>query len=191
MPTNEELFLAGDITGLYSNNVGYMHALCNRFLSTGIEYDDLLGLYDVAFTQAYKSFDPSKSVWLTYLTKVMQNRVLKEVEKVNAKKRRAIVTSYNVKAPNALDENATLADLIPSSEDLESEVLLNAEVEALKSAIGKLPKIYRDTISLVLQERTQYQIAAELGVSQAAVNRRIRKSHALLRTIMKGEERLG
>ena len=81
MPTNEELFLVGDIDRLYSENTGLMHHLCRKFGNTGIEYDELFGQCEIAFMKAYKTFKASQAKWATYFSFVANNEILMYLRK--------------------------------------------------------------------------------------------------------------
>lgn len=57
-----------------------------------------------------------------------------------------------------------------------------AEARAVLDAVEALPEIYRETLTLYYYgERSHAEIAATLGIGQAAVNARLGKARALLR----------
>lgn len=83
------------------------------------------------------------------------------------------------KLPAGLEE----ADAVPQPETEEPAT----EPERVRKALLELPDIYRETIALFHFERRSYgEIAAVLGVSEAAVNRRLTRGRAMLRERLKG-----
>lgn len=54
------------------NNLGLVHSCCKRFVSKGIEYDDLFGAGCLGLTKAIKGFDSSRGLqFSTYATPVI------------------------------------------------------------------------------------------------------------------------
>ncbi len=54
------------------NNLGLVHSCCKRFVSKGIEYDDLFGAGCLGLTKAIKGFDASRGLqFSTYATPVI------------------------------------------------------------------------------------------------------------------------
>lgn len=52
-----------DIELEYINNIKLIHFLCNQFISTGIEYDELFSIANLTFVNAFNSYDISKGTF--------------------------------------------------------------------------------------------------------------------------------
>ena len=76
MLSNEELFISGDIDTLYERNKRLMFHIANKFSNLKLEYDDFIGCGDLAFVKAIKIFNPNKSKWATFFSRLMINEIL-------------------------------------------------------------------------------------------------------------------
>ncbi|QEH69745.1 sigma-70 family RNA polymerase sigma factor [Cellulosilyticum sp. WCF-2] len=184
MPTNEELFLAGDIDRLYSENTGLMHHLCRKFGNTGIEYDELFGQCEIAFMKAYKTFKASQAKWATYFSFVANNEILMYLRK---QKKYGSMLSLNAAMSTDIEgKELTLEDILSTSETLEDALIEKDQLERLQEAIELLNERDRELIKARLKNINQRQIAEQMGLSQSFVSRQEKAIQVKLRKFMEG-----
>lgn len=70
-----------DIELEYINNIKLIHFLCNQFISTCIEYDELFSIANLTFVNAFNSYDISKGTFQTFFRKCFKNAVINEIKK--------------------------------------------------------------------------------------------------------------
>lgn len=172
MVSNEELFISGDIENLYKNNKNLMFHIANKFLNLNLEYDDLMECGDLAFVKAIKIFNPNKSKWVTYFSKVMINEILM----VNRKKSREVETiSIETAICEDSDNNVLkIQDLIPATKDTLDEAINLIVTEEILIMASKLSLKKREILRLHLLGRKQKDIGQALNLSQSYVSRLIK-----------------
>ena len=189
MPTNEELFLAGDVDRLYSENTGLMHHLCRKFGNTGIEYDELFGQCEVAFMKAYKTFNDKTAKWATYFSFVANNEILMYLRK---QKKYSSMLSLNATMSTDIEgKELTLEDILSTSETIEDKLVEQDQLEHLRECIDLLEDRDRKLIEFRLAGLTQKDIANEFNLSQSIVSRREKNVFKKLRDYMEGRIPLG
>lgn len=182
MPTNEEIFLAGNIDKLYRDNTRFMHYLCRKFSNTNIEYDELYGLCDIAFMKAYKTFNATTSKWATYFSFVANNEIL-----MHLRKQRKWDKFISINKPVGTDEKGnelTYEDLLYTDDNIEDDLINQDNIEQLKACIDLLPDKHKRLIELRLQDVTQKDLAEKLGLSQGHVSRLEKAIHKKLKTML-------
>lgn len=172
MVSNEELFISGDIENLYKSNKKLMFHIANKFLNLNLEYDDLMGCGDLAFVKAIKIFNPNKSKWVTYFSKVMVNEILM----VNRKKNREVETiSIETAICEDSDNNVlTIRDVIPATKNTLDETINLIATEEILIMASKLSSNKRDVLRLHLLGIKQKDIGKTLNLSQSYVSRLIK-----------------
>lgn len=173
MVSNEELFMNGDIDTLYKRNKRLMFYIANKFLNLKLEYDELIGCGDIAFAKAVKIFDPNKSKWATFFSKVMVNeililnrKILKQVETISLE---TAICEEN-------DQDVLiLQDVIPSISNTMDEAINLIVNEEIFILISKLSPVKREIIRLHLIGTKQKDIGVALNLSQSYVGRLIKK----------------
>lgn len=174
MVSNEELFISGDIENLYKSNKNLMFHIANKFLNLNLEYDDLMECGDLAFVKAIKIFNPNKSKWATYFSKVMVNEILM----VNRKRNREVDTiSIETVICEDSDNNVlTIQDVIPSAKDTFNEVVNLIVTEEILIMLNKLPLRKQEVFRLYLFGKKQKDIGQALNLSQSYVSRLIKNT---------------
>ena len=173
MVSNEELFMNGDIDTLYKRNKRLMFYIANKFLNLKLEYDELIGCGDIAFAKAVKIFNPNKSKWATFFSKVMVNeililnrKILKQVETISLE---TAICEEN-------DQDVLiLQDVIPSISNTMDEAINLIVNEEIFILISKLSPVKREIIRLHLIGTKQKDIGVALNLSQSYVGRLIKK----------------
>lgn len=176
---NEQLFLSGDFDTLYTNNIKLIYSLANKFYNTGIEKEDLVGLMNVAFTKAIKSFDPEKAKWTTYFCRAAQNEVL-----MYLRTERKLAKGISLDTPVGQDDNAAsigdlVADTNANTEESAIETLRTRELYNIINT--KLNERQKEIVTLKLQGKTQSQIANIMGIAQPSVSRNEKSAYAILK----------
>ena len=173
MVSNEELFISGDIETLYKRNKPLIFYIANKFLNLKLEYDEFIECGDLAFAKAIRIFDPDKSKWATFFSKIMINEILM----VN---RRIVKQVETISIETALCEESdqnllTIKDVISSKEDTMNEVIDLIVNEEILILINKLTPIKREIMRLHLIGTKQKDIGVALNLSQSYVGRLIKK----------------
>ena len=180
MVSNEELFISGDIETLYKRNKPLIFYIANKFLNLKLEYDEFIECGDLAFAKAIRIFDPDKSKWATFFSKIMINEILM----VN---RRIVKQVETISIETALCEESdqnllTIKDVISSKEDTMNEVIDLIVNEEILMLINKLTPIKREIIRLYLIGTKQKDIGVALNLSQSYIARLIKKICVELKT---------
>lgn len=173
MVSNEELFISGDIDTLYKRNKRLMFHIGNKFLNLQLEYDDLMECGDLAFVKAIKIFNPNKSKWATFFSKIMINEILMVNRKLN--KQAQIISIETVICDDNEQNTLTLQDIIPASKDTMDEVISSIIMEEILNLSQKLSPNKREVFRLYLLGIKQKDIGERLNLSQSYVGRLIKK----------------
>ncbi len=172
MVSNEEVFISGDIENLYIRNKHLMFHIANKFLNIQLDYDDLIGCGDLAFVKAIKSFDPHKSKWATFFSKIMINEILMVNRKINSNVQ---TMSIETAICEDGDQNVlTIQDIIAAPKDTMDEVINLIVTEEILMIAKKLSPKKREVFRLYLLGTKQKCIGQELNISQSYVARLIK-----------------
>lgn len=173
MVSNEELFISGDIDTLYKRNKRLMFHIGNKFLNLQLKYDDLMECGDLAFVKAIKIFNPNKSKWATFFSKIMINEILMVNRKLN--KQVQIISIETVICDDNEQNTLTLQDIIPASKDTMDEVISSIIIEEILNLSQNLSSNKREVFRLYLLGIKQKDIGERLNLSQSYVARLIKK----------------
>lgn len=173
MVSNEQLFISGDIDTLYERNKRLMFHIANKFSNVKLEYDDFIGCGDLAFVKAIKSFNPNKSKWVTFFSKIMVNEILMINRKLN--KQVEIISIETVIFSDNEQNVLTLQDIIPALKDAMDEAINLMTIEEILELSKKLSHKKREVLGLYLLEMKQKDIGQKLDISQSYVARLIKK----------------
>lgn len=138
--------------------------------------------FEKAFRQI-RSYDPSKSMFSTWLRAIARNTALDTIESETRAQRKWVSIDDNTTAGAAVetigDAEATPLDSIIKDEDSES----------LQSCIEALPDLYREIARRRLVDGLQYkEIAEELGMELNTVRTRIRRAKAMIDEMKSSED---
>lgn len=183
---NEELFLAGDFDTLYKENQGLMNYIAKRYLSSGIEMDDLLGLGNIAFVKAVEKFDPSVAKWSTYFPLVMNGEILKYIRDSKKSIKSISIEDVGVYHKEGGKE-LSFIDTVVDDMDMEHDILERHEKLEKMKHLSILEDKELECLNLRLEGIPQAQIAKRIGTSQAQVSRIILKALKKLEESRNGE----
>lgn len=161
---------------LIERNLRLVVYIARKFENTGVDGDDLVSIGTVGLIKAINSFKMDKNIRLaTYASRCIENEILMHLRR--ASKRRSEV-SFDEPLNTDFEGNELLiSDVLGTSADfVYSDVEANVERELLKNALQKLGERERKIMSMRFgldggEERTQKDVADELGISQSYISR--------------------
>lgn len=172
MLSNEELFLSGDVDTLYERNMKLMYHLADKFSNLNFDQDDFIGCGDIAFVKAIKIFDPNKSKWSTFFSRIMVNEILmmnrslkKQVETISLETIICVDNDCNI---------LTLQDVLQDPADIEDEVMNRMAIDKVLKAAEKITSQKREILRLYLNETKQRDIGKKLNLSQSHISKVIK-----------------
>lgn len=149
-----------------------MYHIANKFTNLNIEYDDLIGCGDLAFTKALKNFSPAKCKWATYFSHIMTNEIL-IINRKKSKELKFLSLETVIREDN--DSNTlTIQEIVPSREDVTEKVVNLLTVNEILKDITILPPMKSEIFKLYLLGVNQKQIGKKLNLSQSYVSRLIK-----------------
>ena len=164
-------------TELWDTNIDALRA----YLASTIKQLDTFYIDDIcsrSFEKAFRqirSYDPSKSLFSTWLRAIARNTALDTIEAETRNQRKLV----------SIDESPTTGMAIETIGDADATPLENIikdeDAEKLKTSIDALPELYRDIARRRLLDGLQYkEIAEEFGMELNTVRTRIRRAKALI-----------
>ncbi len=151
----------------------------NLYNNDGIdEYFDvgMLGL-----VKGLKTYSESKGTISTYLVKCIRNEIVMELRNQKTNKRNNGVKPISINTP--VTDNLTIEDTIKSNFDVLEYTIKNEQIKELGVAINTLkPVEKRVIIDIYFNNKTQLEIAKEIGVRQSFISRIKTKAIRELRT---------
>lgn len=159
----------------------------NIYNRNGIdEYFDigLLGL-----TKGLKTYTESKGSLSTYLVNCIKNEILMEMRNQKAGKRNNGAKPISINTPTT--DNLTIEDTIKSNFDMLEYEIKNERIKELSIAIASLKPIEKCVIiDIYFNNKTQLEIAEEIGVRQSYISRIKTKAIRKLRTWFEKREEI-
>jgi len=177
--TNEELFIQYQqetdtykreqiVNALFTQNKNFPHHIARKFRNSKLPYDEVVNIATIGMVKALKTFNPEKSKFITYSSRLMTNEILMELRKAEYKK-----DMISMETPIG-DENITLGDMIESNDNFEDKVtrrdLIN---KVLQYASQNLTERDKAILMNELSDnpKTQKELAVEINCSQSYISR--------------------
>jgi RNA polymerase sporulation-specific sigma factor len=130
-----------------------------------LDHDDLFQIGCLGLLIAAKKFDESLGYkFSSYAIPSIRYHILREVYRKNKRKKRYGV-AYSLDR-TLVEDGATLGEMIPSPEDIESDYVRREEITELMEHDPLL-------ISMYYKGYKQKEIASRMGISAGAVNQRL------------------
>ena len=162
---------------LIERNLRLVAHVCKKYVTTGVEQDDLISIGTIGLIKGINSFKTEKNVKLsTYVSRCIENEVLmyfRTTKKINAE-----VSLEDPIGKDKDDNTVTLQDVLENSErNIEEEVDLKIKI---KKMYEKIKEVLKGREKLIIElrfgldgkkPRTQSQIAEMMGVSRSYVSR--------------------
>lgn len=147
-----------------------------KFENTGEDSEDLISIGTIGLIKGIESFSEGKGTKLaTYAARCIENEILMHLRAL--KKTKKDVSLHDPIGQDKEGNEISLIDVLKSeSEDVVNTIQLNMELEKVKEYIDVLDEREKEVIvgrfGLDLKkEKTQREIAKELGISRSYVSR--------------------
>ncbi len=177
---------------LIERNLRLVVYVAKRFENTGVGIEDLVGIGAVGLIKAVSTFDPDKNIKLaTYASRCIENEILMFLRKTAARK-----TEVSLDEPLNTDWDGNellLGEVLGTDEDAVMQPL-EEETDRLllRRAVSRLPGRERRIIVMRFglaggREKTQKEVADDLGISQSYISRLEKRIISRLRREMSKE----
>jgi RNA polymerase sporulation-specific sigma factor len=160
---------------LIEHNLRLVAHVVKKFDKTRDDSEDLISIGTIGLIKGIESFSPGKGTKLaTYAARCVENEILMHL-RANKKSARD-VSIYESVGQDKEGNDFTLVDLLATEADeVESAVLTRLDTDRIQSFLSVLDEREREVIlaryGLSEDERTQRDIAKELGISRSYVSR--------------------
>jgi RNA polymerase sporulation-specific sigma factor len=182
-PEDEKKYLkrmaAGDEEArniLIEHNLRLVAHIVKKFENTGEDSEDLISIGTIGLIKAIESYSSGKGTKLaTYAARCIENEILMHLRAL--KKTKKDVSLHDPIGQDKEGNEISLMDVLKSdAEDIFETIQLNMELEKVKEYIDVLDEREKEVIigrfGLNMEkERTQREIAKELGISRSYVSR--------------------
>ena len=171
---------------LIERNLRLVVYIARRFENTGVGIEDLISIGTIGLIKAIETYNPARSIKLaTYASRCIENEILMHLRKLSVRRGEVSLdeplnTDWDGNELLLGDVLGTDADMVmkPLEDDVDRSLLLQA--------VNRLPGRERTIIALRFgldgrRERTQKEVADELGISQSYISRLEKKIISRLR----------
>ncbi len=161
---------------LIERNLRLVVYIARRFENTGINIEDLISIGTIGLIKAVDTYKPAKSIKLaTYSSKCIENEILMYLRKTASQK-----AELSIDEPLNTDWDGNellLSDVLGTDSDLVMRPIeADVDRQLLGQALARLTDRERYIIAMRFglggrKERTQKEVADELGISQSYISR--------------------
>ncbi|MCL1903438.1 MAG: RNA polymerase sporulation sigma factor SigE [Oscillospiraceae bacterium] len=161
---------------LIVHNLRLVVYIAKKFESTGIGIEDLISIGTIGLIKAVNTFSPGKNIKLaTYASRCIENEILMYLRKSNQYK-----YEISIDEPLNIDWDGNellLSDVLGTENDvvninIENEVERNLLLSAIHNLNPRERQIMEMRYGLAgHKERTQKEVADEIGISQSYISR--------------------
>ena len=161
---------------LIEHNLRLVVYIAKKFEGTGICIEDLVSIGTIGLIKAVKTFRPSKNIKLaTYASRCIENEILMFLRKTSQHK-----NDISIDEPLNIDWDGNellLSDILGTDDDtvnrgIESEAEKSILLDAVERLAGREKLIMKMRFGLIDgKERTQKEVADEIGISQSYISR--------------------
>ena len=161
---------------LIERNLRLVVYIARRFENTGINIEDLISIGTIGLIKAVDTYDPAKSIKLaTYSSKCIENEILMHLRKTASRR-----SEISIDEPLNTDWDGNellLSDVLGTDSDLVMRPIeADVDRQLLHQALATLSDRERYIITMRFglgerRERTQKEVADELGISQSYISR--------------------
>lgn len=180
---------------LIEHNLRLVAHLAKKYESSGEDSDDLISIGTIGLIKAIESYKRGKGTKLaTYAARCIENEILMYLRSTKKHRRDAFLSD-----PIGIDKDGnemTLVDLLGSDPDEVVEIVdLSWEKQKMYEVLPSLASREREVLCKRFglpdgEERTQREIAQELGISRSYVSRIEHKAlHKLYEQMRNGQRR--
>lgn len=171
---------------LIEHNLRLVVYIARRFENTGINIEDLISIGTIGLIKAVGTYQPARSIKLaTYASRCIENEILMYLRKTAGQK-----TELSFDEPLNTDWDGNellLSDILGTDGDLVMRPIeADVDRQLLRQALDRLGSRERTIITLRFgldgkRERTQKEVADQLGISQSYISRLEKRIIAQLR----------
>ena len=161
---------------LIEHNLRLVVYIAKRFENTGINLEDLISIGTIGLIKAVGTYQPAKSIKLaTYASRCIENEILMYLRKTAGQK-----TELSFDEPLNTDWDGNellLSDILGTESDLVMRPIeADVDRQLLRQALERLEPREKQIITMRFgldgrQERTQKEVADQLGISQSYISR--------------------
>ena len=161
---------------LIEHNLRLVVYIARRFENTGINMEDLISIGTIGLIKAVGTYQPAKSIKLaTYASRCIENEILMYLRKTASQK-----TELSFDEPLNTDWDGNellLSDILGTESDLVMRPIeADVDRQLLRQAMDRLEPREKQIITLRFgldgkRERTQKEVADQMGISQSYISR--------------------
>ena len=161
---------------LVERNLRLVVYIAKKFENTGIGIEDLISIGTIGLMKGVNTFNSEKKIKLaTYASRCIENEILMYLRRNNK-----IKTEVSIDEPLNKDSDGNellLSDILGTDSDVTSRRLEDeVDMRLLKEAIKKLNEREKNIMEMrfgfiSVREKTQKEVADELGISQSYISR--------------------
>ena len=161
---------------LVERNLRLVVYIAKKFENTGIDFEDLISIGTIGLMKAINSFNADKKIKLaTYASRCIENEILMQLRR-NTK----IKNEVSIDEPLNKDSDGNellLSDILGTDNDITSKGIEDEVDKALlRASILKLNDREKNIMEMRFgfktgKEKTQKEVADELGISQSYISR--------------------
>ena len=161
---------------LIERNLRLVVFIARKFENTGVMLEDLISIGTIGLIKAVNTFDPGKKIKLaTYASRCIENEILMHLRKIANQK-----TELSFDEPLNTDWDGNellLSDVLGTESDLVMRPIeADVDRQLLHQSIARLEERERQIITMRYgldgkPERTQKEVAEEMGISQSYISR--------------------
>ena len=161
---------------LVERNLRLVVYIAKKFENTGIGIEDLISIGTIGLMKSVNTFNSEKKIKLaTYASRCIENEIIMYLRRNNK-----IKSEVSIDEPLNKDSDGNellLSDILGTDPDITSRKLEDeVDMKLLKEAIKKLNAREKDIMEMRFgfisgKEKTQKEVADELGISQSYISR--------------------
>ncbi|MDE5558939.1 MAG: RNA polymerase sporulation sigma factor SigE [Ruminococcus sp.] len=161
---------------LIVHNLRLVVYIAKKFESTGIGLEDLVSIGTIGLIKAVNTFCPTKNIKLaTYASRCIENEILMFLRKSSQYR-----NDLSIDEPLNIDYDGNellLSDVLGTDDDIVNKgIETEAEREILLNAVAELGDREREIMEMRFglidgKEKTQKEVAEQIGISQSYISR--------------------
>lgn len=161
---------------LIVHNLRLVVYIAKKFESTGIGIEDLVSIGTIGLIKAVNTFCPNKKIKLaTYASRCIENEILMFLRKSSQYR-----NELSIDEPLNIDYDGNellLSDILGTDDDVVNKgIESEAEREILRGAVSELGSREREIMEMRFglvdgKEKTQKEVAEQIGISQSYISR--------------------
>ncbi len=161
---------------LIVHNLRLVVYIAKKFESTRIGVEDLVSIGTIGLIKAVNTFCPNKKIKLaTYASRCIENEILMFLRKSSQYR-----SEISIDEPLNVDYDGNellLSDILGTDDDIVNKGIENeAEKEILRNAVAELGEREREIMEMRFglidgKEKTQKEVAEQIGISQSYISR--------------------